>query len=55
MKNNGEHGVQDIDPVTKIQLPDRWQQNLMLFSRQMRQSLCNVINFRLCVDVRETY
>ena len=55
MKNNGKLGVEDIDPVTKIQLPDRWQQNLMLFSQQMRQSLGNVISFRLCVDARETY
>ena len=55
MKNNGKHGVEDIDPVTQIQLPNRWQQNLMLFSRQMRQSLGNMINFRLCVDARETY
>ena len=54
MKNIGKHGVEDIDPVTKIQLPNRWQQNLMLFSRKMRQSLDNVINFRLCADARET-
>jgi hypothetical protein len=55
MKNYGKHGMEDIDPVRKIQLPDRWHQHLMLFSRQMRQSLGNVINFRLCVDARETY
>jgi hypothetical protein len=55
MNNIGQHGVEDRDPVTKVQLPNRWQQNLVLFSRQMKQSLGNVINFRLCVDARETY
>jgi hypothetical protein len=55
MKNIGKRDVEDTDHVTKIQLPTRWQQNLVLFSRQTRQSLANVINLRLCVDVRELY